>query len=410
MNILDTPTDLQGKKILLVDDNPTNLGVIADYLGEQGFTILIARDGQSALEKADFAHPDIILLDVMMPGLNGMPGMDGFETCRKLKENPATRPIPVIFMTALAETANKLVGFQAGAVDYVTKPIQQEEVQARLVAHLRLRELTERLEALVQQRTAELEQAYQRLERLDQAKSDFISVVSHELRTPLTIIDGYTQVLKEEPLIQQQEHLKKQVGSVLVGTARMLEIINLVVDATRLDQGGLALHPEPLSLHELAAAAVHHFRQAIEKRRLQVSLDGLDESLEIVADPDLLRRMLIQLLSNAIKYTPDGGTINVSGQAVSGADGQPEVEIVVSDSGIGVNPADQELIFEKFYRAEKASLHTSSTTSFKGGGPGLGLSIVRGIVQAHGGRAWVESPGRDEQACPGSRFIVRLPC
>ncbi len=403
MSILDVPSDLSGKKVLLVDDNPMNLGVVADYLGEQGFTILIARDGQSALEKASFAHPDIILLDVMMPG------MDGFETCRRLKEDPATRPIPVIFMTALSETAHKVTGFEAGAVDYVTKPIQQEEVQARLVTHLRLHELTEHLEALVQQRTAELEQAYQRLERLDQAKSDFISVVSHELRTPLTIIDGYSQVLKDDALIRQHEQLQGQVDSILVGAKRMLEIINLVVDATRIDQGGINLHPEPISLYEVGTWAMLHFRQATQERQMQVSVDGLAQAPEVRADPDLLRRIFIQLLSNAIKYTPDGGSITLTAQAASGADGQAEVEIVVSDTGIGINPDEQELIFEKFYRVEKASLHTSSTTRFKGGGPGLGLSIVRGIVQAHGGRVWVESPGRDEQTCPGSRFVIRLP-
>ena len=403
MSILDVPSDLSGKKVLLVDDNPMNLGVVADYLGEQGFTILIARDGQSALEKASFAHPDIILLDVMMPG------MDGFETCRRLKEDPATRPIPVIFMTALSETAHKVTGFEAGAVDYVTKPIQQEEVQARLVTHLRLHELTEHLEALVQQRTAELEQAYQRLERLDQAKSDFISVVSHELRTPLTIIDGYSQVLKDDALIRQHEQLQGQVDSILVGAKRMLEIINLVVDATRIDQGGINLHPEPISLYEVGTWAMLHFRQATQERQMQVSVDGLAQAPEVRADPDLLRRIFIQLLSNAIKYTPDGGSITLTAQAASGADGQAEVEIVVSDTGIGINPDEQELIFEKFYRVEKASLHTSSTTRFKGGGPGLGLSIVRGIVQAHGGRVWVESPGQDEQTCPGSRFVIRLP-
>ena len=403
MSILDVPSDLSGKKVLLVDDNPMNLGVVADYLGEQGFTILSARDGQRALEKANFAHPDIILLDVMMPG------MDGFETCRRLKEDPATRSIPVIFMTALSETAHKVTGFEVGAVDYVIKPIQQEEVQARLVCHLRLHELTEHLEALVQQRTAELEQAYQRLERLDQAKSDFISVVSHELRTPLTIIDGYSQVLKDDALIRQHEQLQGQVDSILVGAKRILEIINLVVDATRIDQGGINLHLEPISLYEVGTWAMLYFRQAAQERQLQVSVDGLAQAPEVRADPDLLRRIFIQLLSNAIKYTPDGGSITLTAQAASGADGQAEVEIVVSDTGIGINPDEQELIFEKFYRVEKASLHTSSTTRFKGGGPGLGLSIVRGIVQAHGGRVWVESPGRDEQTCPGSRFVIRLP-
>ncbi|MCA9976580.1 MAG: response regulator, partial [Anaerolineales bacterium] len=179
-------TPLQQKSILIVDDNPTNIAVIADYLEEQGFNVLVARDGLSGLEKAEYALPDLVLLDVMMPGI------DGFDTCRRLKENEKTRRIPVIFMTALTETEHKIQGFRAGGVDYVTKPFQQEEVLARVMTHLQLNELTQHLEQLVHLRTAELQTAYSYLQQLDRAKLDFIQVTSHELRTPLSIIDGYT--------------------------------------------------------------------------------------------------------------------------------------------------------------------------------------------------------------------------
>ncbi len=151
----------QPQTILIVDDNPTNLGVIADYLETYGFKVLMARCGETGLEKAQFARPDLILLDVMLPGI------DGFEVCRRLKATETTKDIPVIFMTVLTETEPKLKGFQVGAVDYITKPFQQAEVLARVATHLRLRELTEQLEQKVQARTRELAVAYQQLQRIN---------------------------------------------------------------------------------------------------------------------------------------------------------------------------------------------------------------------------------------------------
>ncbi len=389
--------------ILLVDDNPMNLGVLADYLESQNFVILVARDGESALEKAAYALPDIILLDVMMPGL------DGFETCRLLKENELTQKIPVIFMTALAETTDKVRGFNAGAVDYVTKPLQQDEVLARVNTHLRLRELTDHLETLVQQRTAELDAAYHRLERLDRAKSDFITVISHELRTPLTIIDGYTQLLRAYPEISGHAELQERVTGILRGTQRMLEIINLIMEATRIDQGSTPIHTAKVTPFELYLQARMTYNSALRERNISITPENVQELPEIEADPNQITRVLTHLLGNAIKYTPDGGQVFVRGCLVSDLDEPAQIEISIQDSGIGINPDEQDLVFEKFYHTGQASAHSSGKTSFKAGGPGLGLTIARGIVLAHHGKIWVESPGYNEETLPGSTFHVRLP-
>jgi signal transduction histidine kinase len=147
----------------------------------------------------------------------------------------------------------------------------------------------------------------------------------------------------------------------------------------------------------------------LRERNLTLTVEGLDDLPPIAADPDLLHKTFYHLIINAVKYTPDGGAITVSGKAVSGDGQAPAVQVVVGDTGIGIDPAHHELIFEKFYQTGRTTLHSSGKTKFKGGGPGLGLAIARGIVLAHGGRIWVESPGYDEQACPGSRFYVRLP-
>ena len=386
--------------ILIIDDNPVNLRILADYLEAHGYGILVARDGQSGLDKAEFAKPDLVLLDVMMPGI------DGFETCRLLKENETTANIPVIFMTALADTEHKLEGFSVGAVDYVTKPLQQKEVLARIRTHLRLRELTEELEELVAERTAEVEFAYQALAKMDKTKSDFISIMSHELRTPLAVIDGYTQLLQESTTIQDDEELSMLVDNILKGTTRMLRTMNDIFDVTRIDNGVMNPFREEVELATVFSDLVSQLQLSLNGRQITIEQSGMEEIPAVKADASMLEKLFYHLLVNAIKYTPDGGTIQI---AACVAEADHEVRIVISDQGIGIDPSQLELIFEKFYQTGKVNLHSSGTTTFKGGGPGLGLAIAKGIVDAHNGRIWAESPGFDETELPGSQFYVCLP-
>ncbi len=388
------------QNILIIDDNPVNLRILADYLEAHGYGILVARDGQSGLDKAEFAKPDLILLDVMMPGI------DGFEACRLLKQNDATTNIPVIFMTALADTEHKLEGFSVGAVDYVTKPLQQKEVLARIRTHLRLRELTEELEEMVAERTAELESAYQVLSKMDKTKGDFISIMSHELRTPLAVIDGYTQLLQESPAIQDDGELSMLVDNILKGTTRMLRTMNDIFDVTRIDNNVMNPFREDVALTAVFNTLITQLQPALDGRDITVEQVGLDEMPTLKADNSMLEKLFYHLLVNAIKYTPDGGCITVQA-CVSGAG--DEAKIVVADTGIGIDPNQLELIFEKFYQTGKVNLHSSGTTTFKGGGPGLGLAIAQGVVDAHNGRIWAESSGFSEEEYPGSQFHVCLP-
>jgi signal transduction histidine kinase/CheY-like chemotaxis protein len=768
----ENPAQLDYSKytILIVDDNPTNLGVLFDYLEEYGFRILVSQDGESGLKRAEYARPDIILLDVMMPG------MDGFETCRRLKASPVTKDIPVIFMTALASTEDKVKGLEEGAVDYVTKPIQQAEVLARLTTHLRIRDLTQRLqkknlqletsgrvgqqatsildlnelltevarliraqfgyyfvavwllndrhdgvvlrasdkrdseqqittglvvplhgvaldqvsvnvqiprehrrdsqqdgsgrsivaavcrtrqyyvtndaqtdpmflavkelpetrsemamplligaellgvldiqherrdafdaedkavllaladqvaiairnarlyyaekqrralaesmeetgrvlsssldmgqvpgrilerlaavvpyergavllqegdatriiaqrgfppdervvglsipihegdvfqqlvtarhpiildnvaetpvwqqvewlpinlswlgvplvaqdrvvgmisltrheaaafsqddamlvaafagqaaialenarlyddisqfneqlEQMVAERTEELQKAYETLERLDRAKTDFIEVAAHELRTPLTLIRGYAALLDEQ-IGAMDESLKRLAGGILTGERRLYEIVNNLLDVSKITSKALNVCRGPVRINEVIERVRLGFKEVWPERRLTLITTGLTELPIIQADPDLLHKVFYHLIVNAIKYTPDGGTITVSGKVVTAFERRFVVEIIVSDTGIGIDAVHHELIFEKFYQVGKVTAHSSGKTKFKGGGPGLGLSIAKGIVLAHSGKIWVESAGYDEQACPGSQFHVCLP-
>jgi signal transduction histidine kinase len=268
-----------------------------------------------------------------------------------------------------------------------------------------IRRFSGQLEGMVQRRTGELDQAYKRLERLDQVKYDFIRVSAHELRTPLTVIKGYTQVL-QSLLSTGDPSIRPLLAGILSGTDRLNEIVGSMFDVTKLDVQALEMHRERTVLQAVLAPVAGEFGPALRQRRLTLILEELERLPEIQADPQLLQKAFYHLVINAIKYTPDGGTIRVAGRTL------PEkaaIEIVVSDTGIGIDPAYHELIFEKFFRTGPMDLHSSGRTEFKAGGPGLGLAIVKGIVTAHGGRVWVESAGYDEARCPGSAFHVELP-
>jgi signal transduction histidine kinase/CheY-like chemotaxis protein len=275
----------------------------------------------------------------------------------------------------------------------------------------RLAHFNEELEQLVQQRTDELERAYETLSRIDKTKSDFITVAAHELRTPLTLIQGYSSLLGT--LVQDNPDARQLVEGISTGESRLLEVVNSMLDISKIDAQVLGVRKEPLSLVTALAGVCVDFDAVLAERHLKLTVADLHDLPTVQADPDLIFKLFSHLIGNAIKYTPDGGSIKVSGKAILKTppeqNGGDWVELLVSDTGIGIDPAHHEMIFEKFYQTGPVKLHSSGRTKFKGGGPGLGLSIARGIVEAHGGRIWVESPGYDETTCPGSCFHVLLP-
>ncbi|MBN1886958.1 MAG: HAMP domain-containing protein [Thermoflexales bacterium] len=264
-------------------------------------------------------------------------------------------------------------------------------------------EMTERLS----ERTKELEKAYHALEQMDKTKSDFIEVAAHELRTPLTLIKGYAQLL--EPTIATKSEALELIQGIVTGASRMHGIVNSMLDVTRIDAKELGVCPMATSMAKLLQHLQDEFEPALQERHLALTTIGLDSLPDIIVDPDLFYKVFYQLIVNAIKYTPDDGTITISGRLLPAQNQESWVELVVSDTGIGIDPAHHELIFEKFYQTGEVTVHSSGKTKFKGGGPGLGLAIARGIVLAHGGRIWVESEGHDEERCPGSRFYIHLP-
>ena len=254
-----------------------------------------------------------------------------------------------------------------------------------------------------------LENTNRALERLDQTKSDFISIASHELRTPLTVIKGYIEMLLENPNIDPQ--IRPFLKGINDGTLRLHEIMDSMFDIAQIDARSLPLHLEWIDLGRLIQEVCQAQSKAAKDRKVALSID-LPALPTLKADPDSLRKVFQHLVNNAVKFTPDGGKVTVTGHAVDArATDLPEggVEIMVSDTGMGVDPDLRELIFTKFYQAGDLTKHSTSKSRFKGGGSGLGLALSKGIVEAHNGRIWVESPGYDEVHFPGSQFHVLIP-
>ena len=279
---------------------------------------------------------------------------------------------------------------------------------ARLVTELK------QANAAIMQLNDELTSTNRRLEKLDEAKTDFIQIASHELRTPLTQVRGYADILSDSvrdgnPSLPQVAQISQGIGRAAL---RLEEIINAMLDVSQIDSEALAIHRMPLTMASVLRFAFDNYKDAIKNRKQALVSEGIDDLPPVQGDFQRLCQAFGNVLVNCIKYTPDGGKITVTGRTISA--GPPDeaetfLEVVIVDSGIGIDTEDQELIFEKFYRVGPVDLHSTGQTKFKGGGPGLGLPIAKGIIQAHGGKIWVESEGQDETRYPGSRFHILLP-
>ncbi|NJN94226.1 MAG: GAF domain-containing sensor histidine kinase [Anaerolineales bacterium] len=270
---------------------------------------------------------------------------------------------------------------------------------------------SQELEEMVRERTVAVQEAYGQLERLDRTKSDFISIAAHELRTPLTVLRGYSKMLLNDTAIVENANRLELVKGMHTGAIRLQEIVTSMLDITKIDSRVLELYPEPLYLPLVIELAAQTFAEPLVERKQALTMAEMSDLPSIMADPDALQKVFYHLIANAIKYTPDGGKITITGRCLNGTSELPvpAIEIVVSDTGIGIDREAQELIFTKFYQTGELALHSTGKTVFKGAGPGLGLAIARGIVEAHQGKIWVESQGHDEETFPGSHFHVVLP-
>jgi len=261
------------------------------------------------------------------------------------------------------------------------------------------------METRVAHISSEMEKVQKRMERVDKSKSAFISVAAHELKTPITLIEGYASMMDDLMHDKKISNLDGLLAGMNTGINRLRSIVDDMIDVSLIDNQLLTLNFQPIQIAHTISAIELEVASVIANRKLTLELLEFDGSKQwIYADATRLMQAIQNVINNAIKYTPNGGKITIDGRKLPGF-----IELIVADTGIGISAENQAVIFEKFGQLGRVELHSSGKTKFKGGGPGLGLPIARGILEAHGGSIWVESEGFDELRCPGSTFHILVP-
>jgi signal transduction histidine kinase len=359
--------------VIVVDDTPANLQLLTGMLKERGYKVRPVPSGKLALQAAKNDPPDLILLDIMMPE------MDGYEVCERLKADEKLREISVIFISALNETMDKVKAFGVGGVDYVTKPFHFEEVNARVSTHLEL-----------QRQRRRLKENYEQLRRLEELRDNLVHMVVHDLRNPLTGISGFldlTLALEKETLTEDGlEYLQTAKRS----TKAVIDMVSAVLDVSKMEAGEMKLHLVECDLVRIAADLMSDMQSLKEAR--EMSLDAPPAPVTVVADKDLILRVIQNLLGNALKFTPSDGWIRLGIEP-----DENRVCVRVRDNGPGILPEYRERIFEKFGQVEARANRQKHST-------GLGLTFCKLAVEAHGGSVGVES-----EVDKGSTFWFVLP-
>lgn len=367
--------DRQGGRMLVVDDIEANVRLLSRILKNAGHEISTAQSGEEALEKVISESPDVVLLDVMMPG------MDGFEVCRRLRDDPRTSTLPVVMVTALQETEDRVKALEAGADDFLTKPVDSVEVVARVRSLLR-----------VKRGRDALEKSYADLKSAESLRDDLSEMLVHDLRTPLTTLLGPLEMLEGEQFGNLNETQREVVAMSARSGYRLLYLVNELLDISKMEGGRMTLQPREVDLRKVGEEALEQVVVVHSTDQSRIGIEYSNDLPPLVADEDLLRRVLINLLGNAIKFTPRNGQITLGIQAR-----ESEVLMWVRDTGEGVPLEDQERIFEKFGQVESRKAGRKMST-------GLGLTFCKLAVEAHGGRIWLESePG------VGSTFFFTIP-
>ncbi|MDM8536393.1 response regulator [Desulfobacterales bacterium HSG17] len=394
-------TENKQSNILVVDDNPDNLRLLVGILKDNDYKVRPAKDGQTAINSAISNPPDMILMDILMPE------MDGYETCRRLKANSITQDIPIIFISALDAPIDKVKAFSGGGVDYVSKPFNEEELLARIDTHLSLRkaqkELAER-NVLLQNEIAErkkteksLRMAKEEAEVANKAKSTFLANMSHELRTPLNGILGFTQILRNDPTVSARQ--LKGVNVIEQSGNHLLSLINDVLDLVKIESRKVEVHETDFDLPSFLKQTTEIIRVRAKQKKIEFFLEiSGNLSVTVRGDEQHLRQILLNLLGNAVKFT-DAGKVTLKALKIEEKKRDSESKSVfrfqIEDTGVGIFPEDMKNIFKPFQQAGDVKRRAEGT--------GLGLPISRKLLTLMGGTLKAES-----QPESGSLFFFEL--
>lgn len=407
----------QGAKILYIEDDHASRRLVERVLTSRGYEVFVATEGLEGINLAREKQPQLILMDI------NLPNMDGREITTRLRSLPHFSEVPIVALTANISAGSRELALAAGCTGFMTKPIDVatfttdverflQGKQDKLTADERSQHLEKHAQNLVEsleRKVRELRAANKRLMELDSLKSDFIVLVSHELRTPLTLVSGYSHLLAEQVANKNDLVPAQTIAGIAEGlqsgVARMQDVINEIISVVRISSGTLDLSLGPVRLTKVIADMQKTYGETCRKRNLKLNVGDFSSLPLIQGDGRRIQAAVEHVVGNAVKYTPDGGEITIVGHDVQGK----AVDIVISDTGIGIPLEEQRHIFEQFYTLGAIQHHSTSKSAFQGGGLGLGLAIAKGIVEAHNGRIWVESERRDPETLPGSTFHILLP-
>jgi two-component system, sensor histidine kinase and response regulator len=371
----------QAGKILLVDDTPANLGVLGRLLEPHGYEISTANSGEVALQIAPEFLPDLILLDIMMQGI------DGLETCRQLKAKQETKAIPIIFISALNEMETVVKGFRAGGVDYITKPFKQEEVLARVRVHVNSQILTRQRKELID----DLEVKNVQLLELNEIKNKFLGMASHDLLNPLNGILGFTDLIKDQQDDLDTEKNMDYINHIQNASLYMIAIIKDLLDVSAMESGKIEISLNKGSINKLVESHIKSNGILAEKKNISLNLEETNIP-DFLFDPFRIGRAIDNLLSNAIKYSPLGSKVELILKKVD-----QRVHFSIKDEGPGISQDDLAHLFKPFHKL--ASKPTAGE-----GSNGLGLSITKFMIEAHLGTISVDSTIGN-----GSTFSFSIP-
>ena len=371
--------------LLIVDDEERNIRLLKAMLMAKNYNLLEAGHGEEALRLVSETPPDMILLDVMMPQ------MDGFEVCRRLKEDGKTRAIPIIMVTALSEKQHRIKAMEVGADDFISKPVDYTELTIRVNSLLRIKSYQDELSQSLQIIAAK----NAKMEELERVRDGLAHMIIHDLRNPLTAISAFLQLSIMDPGGLSEKN-KERVERCIHFSQELERMIQNLLDISKMENGKMELNREKIILPDLITETLKRFAPTVEERQISLSFSGNDNLPPILIDRSIVKRVVTNLVDNAIRYTSKGGSIEV---ATHTTPDQETLCLEVKDSGMGIPPEYQEKIFNKF---EQVKLKKAGD---RAGSSGLGLTFCKMAIEAHGGKIGVESEGLGK----GCTFRIQLP-